>query len=117
MPTGTITLTLPYPPSLNRMYRSVAGRVLISREGRAYKKLIGDLCLMKRVRPMDGDVSLTLTAYRPRRSGDLDNTQKALLDALQGHVYHNDGQIVEIHARREDDKANPRVEVEITQID
>ena len=28
---------LPWPPSLNRYYRSVNGRVLISREGRQYR--------------------------------------------------------------------------------
>jgi Holliday junction resolvase RusA-like endonuclease len=38
------------------------------------------------------------------------------LDNLQGIAYVNDRQIVEIHARRFDDKANPRVEVIIEEV-
>ena len=58
---------------------------------------------------MDGPVALNLTVFRPRKSGDLDNYLKIMLDALQGFLYDNDSQIVEIHAYRQDDKDNPRV--------
>jgi Holliday junction resolvase RusA-like endonuclease len=65
---------------------------------------------------MDGDLSLTMIVYRPAKRGDLDNYTKILADSLQGVLYENDSQIVRILAERHDDKRNPRVEVEISQV-
>ena len=56
---------------------------------------------------------MDLRGLRPQRSGDLDNRLKCLLDSLNGIAWSDDGQIVEIHAYRHDDKKNPRVEIEI----
>lgn len=44
------------------------------------------------------------------------NRIKIMLDALQGHAFHNDSQVSMLHAVRLDDKTNPRVEVEISQL-
>lgn len=52
--------------------------------------------------------------YRPAKRGDLDNRIKILLDALEGIAFENDSQIIEIHARRFDDKLNPRVSIVVT---
>lgn len=62
---------------------------------------------------MGTDVVVYADWYRARRSGDLDNRMKVLWDALQGVAYDNDSQIVEIHARRYDDKRNPGVYVTV----
>ncbi len=59
------------------------------------------------------EVAVTLRVFRPQRSGDLDNRLKCLFDALQGVVYANDSQVVEIHAYRFEDKKRPRVEAEV----
>jgi crossover junction endodeoxyribonuclease RusA len=107
-------ITLPYPPTNNHFYAVVRGRKIISAEGRAYKLAVGMVCLSKRIKPIDGDVTVTFRAFRPRKTGDLDNLFKGLFDALKGHVWHDDKQIVEIHAHRADDKDNPRVEVDVT---
>ncbi len=109
-------ITLPYPPSLNRMYRSVKGRVLLSKDGRQYKSNIEQICTVKRIKPFSGEVSVKVDLFRPEKRGDLDNSLKALLDSIQGFAYHNDAQIVHINAFRHDDKADPRVEVEITEV-
>jgi Holliday junction resolvase RusA-like endonuclease len=61
----------------------------------------------------DGQVAVTLRVYRPRKSGDLDGRIKIVLDALQGVAYRDDSQVVALHAYRFDDKARPRVEVEV----
>ncbi len=106
-------LTLPMVPSLNRMYRTVQGRMLISAEGRAYKKTVGQLCLIQRVKPLLGEIALTVTVYRPAKRGDLDNYFKGLMDSLNGIAWMDDSQIVEIHAFRKDDKHDPRIEIEI----
>jgi crossover junction endodeoxyribonuclease RusA len=105
-------LVLPYPPSANRFYRNVRGRMVMSAEGRAYKKRVAEMG--GGVELEEGDVCLWLDFYRPRKSGDLDNRLKVVLDALQGIAYANDRQVVEIHARRYEDKDNPRVEITIT---
>lgn len=67
----------------------------------------------RRTDPLAGELKVTLDFYRPARRGDLDNRIKVTLDALQGIAFKNDSQIVEIHARRFDDKANPRMVVSL----
>lgn len=107
-------ITLDIPPSANRYWRHGQGRIYRSEEANDYRQYVGLLCLTAGMQPIEGDVSMRLTFYRPARRMDLDNMLKQLFDALQGHAYHNDGQVAEIHARRCEDKANPRVELEIT---
>lgn len=109
-------LTLPYPPTANLYWRVFRGRPVKSTKARHYQNAVRLRWLTARPRgavamaPM-GPVSVTVDAYRPRALGDLDNTLKVLLDALKGIAYVDDAQVVELHARRHDDKANPRVEV------
>lgn len=106
-------LTLPYPPSVNAYWRQWQGRTLLSSEGRAYKTRAALAAKSQGARPLSGPVAVSLEVYRPRRIGDLDNVLKAVLDALRGVAYHDDRQVVAISAVRADDKANPRVEVEV----
>ncbi len=106
-------IVLPYPPSLNKMYRTVNGRMLISAVGREYKNEVYAFCLVHRIKPISGDLAISLDCYRPAKRGDLDNLFKGLFDALNGCAWHDDSQVIEINARRFDDAKNPRVEVEI----
>lgn len=108
-------LTLPLPPSANDYWRIFKNRILVSTLARKYKanvrfRLLQDGALPK---PLEGPVVVSLTVYRRRRIGDLDNFQKCLFDSLRGIAFEDDSQVVEIHARREDDPANPRVEVRV----
>lgn len=114
-----IHLTLPYPPSKNRLHRRVGNLTLLSREAREYQR---DVALALRAQlvepqrgPLLGPVALTLRFYRPRKSGDVDGRLPWLIDCLQGYAYTNDKQIVEIHAYRLEDRLNPRVEVSVTE--
>lgn len=108
-------LILPYPPSANTYWRSIGrGRVILSREARAYKRTVA--LIHSKVKPLQGYLKLTMSVYRPLKRGDLSNRIKVLEDALNGIAYVDDDQIVEIHALRLDDKENPRVEVEVTEI-
>jgi len=101
-----ISATLPVPPSANDYWR-YTGRVFTSDKAAAYKSVVGMLGPNR----LTGPVAVNMTVYRARKSGDLDNFMKVMFDALQGVLYENDSQIVEIHAWREDDKENPRVEL------
>ncbi|OQB79049.1 MAG: Crossover junction endodeoxyribonuclease RusA [Planctomycetes bacterium ADurb.Bin126] len=90
-----ITLELPYPPSVNRYYRHVGFRTLISREGRAYRRLVCAILRRAGVRPLEGTLAVGLDLYPPDgRRRDCDNVLKALLDAMQyGGMYGDDSQI------------------------
>jgi crossover junction endodeoxyribonuclease RusA len=84
-----ITLRLPFPPSVNRYWRHpsrgpLAGRHLISQEGRAYRDAVRLAVLHQRaVHGLEGQLRLTVHAHPPDlRRRDLDNLLKALLDAM-----------------------------------
>lgn len=113
------TLVLPYPPSANRLWTFTARGARLTEAAKAYKTECGLVARTQATADMPflGAVRLTMRFYRPRKAGDLDNMQKGLLDALNGICWHDDRQIVELHAYRHDDKRNPRVEVEITEVD
>ena len=91
-----IELELPFPPSVNHYYRRVGFRTLISREGRRFREKVCGLLARAGVGPMTGPLVLEIEYYPPdQRPRDLDNLQKALLDALQhGGLYKDDNQIV-----------------------
>lgn len=110
-----MTLTFPYPPSVNRYWRTIVkGKrafPILSAEAREYKARMATYAAG--LQPSQEPVSLTIRLYRPRKAGDIDGPLKPLLDALQGLLYVNDSQIVELHVTRHDDKERPRVEVEV----
>lgn len=112
----TEPLVLPYPPSLNRLYRTVRGRPILSREAREYRASVQAQLAGMGFKAISGPVALSVALYRPRRAGDADNALKALLDALNGLLWVDDSQIVEIHLWRRDDKARPRVEVLVEEV-
>jgi crossover junction endodeoxyribonuclease RusA len=109
-----VTVTLPYPPSANRYWRTTRdGRTYVSAEAKQYKK---DVAKVAGRANLTGELRLTMFVYRPRKTGDLSNRIKVLEDALQGVLFNDDKQISEIYAVRLDDKQNPRVEVTVEEI-
>lgn len=108
-------ITLPYPPSANRYYRNVGRRTLISREGRAYRDKVRAILPTGLTTPFAGPLAVYVDVFPPdRRRRDLDNTQKALLDALQyGGVYQDDSQIARLHIERRDVVKDGKVLVRI----
>jgi crossover junction endodeoxyribonuclease RusA len=97
-----ISLDLPWPPSLNHYYRRVGARTLISRTGRQYRTAMIALLHRQFTQPLLGRLQVTICAHPPdRRRRDLDNIQKALLDALQhAGVYADDCQIDSLTVHR-----------------
>ena len=93
-----LDLELPYPPSVNHYFRMVGRRVLISREGRAFRQRICSTLAALGVRPLAGPLAVEVEVYPPdHRRRDVDNTLKSLLDALQhGGAYLDDSQIVRL---------------------
>lgn len=106
-------LILPYPPSANIYWRHNRGRTHRSREADAYIEHVGWICVENALQPATGKVCLSFDFYRPIKRGDIDNLLKVTIDALRGHAYVDDKQVVELHAMLHDDKDNPRAEVTI----
>lgn len=110
-------LTLPVPPSVNRYFRIWRNVAVKSAEARAYQARVQVLARAQGVRhPFRGPVAVTMHWYRGRKSGDLDNRLKCAQDSLNAIAWADDRQVVELHAYRHEDKANPRLEVEIHEV-
>lgn len=93
-----VELELPYPPSVNHYWRRVGARTLISRGGRAFRATVCSLLAAHGMRPLAGRLDVEVLVHPPdRRRRDIDNVQKALLDAMQhGGAYLDDSQIVRL---------------------
>jgi crossover junction endodeoxyribonuclease RusA len=97
-----LDVDLPYPPSVNHYWRRVGARTLISRGGRAFRTEVCSILAAHGIRPLDGPLVVKVAVYPPdRRRRDIDNLQKALLDALgHGGAYHDDSQIARLTIER-----------------
>jgi Holliday junction resolvase RusA-like endonuclease len=96
--TVSLSLELPYPPSVNTYWRRVGHRVLLSRQGRDFRGRVLALLAPLHLEPLRGALAVEMDAYPPdRRVRDLDNLPKGVLDALaHGGVYADDSQVVRL---------------------
>lgn len=101
----TDTITLDFPPSANKYWRRGKHGIYVSQEASQYKQLVGWKCREVGTQPITGKVKITVHAYMPQLNRDLSNTAKVLEDALQGHLYIDDLQIVEQHYYRHEAKS------------
>lgn len=131
-PAGTLTFTLPYPPSLNSIWRSILVRftpknpkaipyrvkVLLSEEGRNYRRAVLS-CVQNLGQPRTppgARLQLELIVSPPDlRKRDLSNIPKALEDALtHAKVWADDSLIDVLIVRRAPVFPGGRVVVQIT---
>lgn len=110
-----IALTLPLPPSANRMWRKAGRKIYRHPDYNQFCDDVGKLCMTQRVTPIAGNVTATMRFYFSRVNGDLDNRIKPLLDSLKVHAYEDDKQVMAFCCERHMDKKNPRVEIELTE--
>lgn len=111
-----IVMQLPWPPSVNKMWRNVKGRAILSRAGREYRQFVESQAWEqdRRAWPLKGRLRVSVTAFPPdRRKRDLDNILKSLLDAL-GHIgaYGDDSQIDRLLVQRAELGGFVQVEIE-----
>lgn len=98
-----VVLELPEPPSANRWWRRHGSVMHLSREAKQYKADVATRGQLAAPAFSEGPVSVVIVWRRDRKAGDLDKRLGVLLDALQGVVYANDSQVVQIWARRCDE--------------
>jgi crossover junction endodeoxyribonuclease RusA len=113
-----IEFRLPYPPSVNHYWRRVGTRTLISRGGRAFRTEVCAILAARRVQPLTGTLVMEIVVHPPdRRRRDIDNVQKALLDALQhGGAYADDSQIVRLTIEKGEPKEGGQTVVRIDEV-
>jgi len=111
-------LTIPFPPSVNRLWRQFRGRTILSKIGRDYRLAVAvaldDHGFHEIPSPIE--VEVKLWAYVPDgRRRDLDNMLKASLDALTAcGIWEDDSQIKKLSIEHCGiDRANPRLVVEV----
>ena len=109
---------LPYPPSVNHYWRRVGARTLISRGGRAFRSAVCTILAAATFKPLVGPLEVDVTVFPPdRRRRDIDNVQKALLDALEhGGAYEDDSQIVRLSIEKGDPVEGGKTIVRIQEV-
>lgn len=111
------------PPSANRIWRNGRGRNYLSKEYEAYKLAVKLACAKmghlkgKAVPFQKGTaIKVTLAWHRATRAGDLDNRAKACLDCLNGVLWSDDSQVVELHLYRYESPKKGRVDLTIEEM-
>jgi crossover junction endodeoxyribonuclease RusA len=95
--TNDVTLQLPYPPSVNRIWRNARGIIYKTDAARDYRYFVVSEANRVSLPLLTGAVALTVHLFPPQSNCDIDNALKVLSDALQGIAYHDDKQVVELH--------------------
>ena len=85
-------INLPWPPSINRYWRSNRGRVHISKEGRDYRQAALWQAKQEKWGKFKGEVRVHINMFPPdKRRRDPDNVLKCLFDVLEhAGVVEND---------------------------
>jgi Holliday junction resolvase RusA-like endonuclease len=100
-----VILALPFPPSLNRIWRSRkdSGRPYLDDRYKTWKRVVDNIVMATRPRPrLSGPFLASITLSRAQRNPttDLDNRIKVILDALQRcGIIENDKYAEEITVR------------------
>ena len=82
----TSSISLPFPPSTNRLWRVVRGRAICSKSYRDWIATAGAELMGQRPKKHEGAVSVSIELGPPDgRKRDLDNLAKATLDLLVKH--------------------------------
>lgn len=95
---GSLSLVLPFPPSVNACWRNINGKTLISAKGRAFRANAAAAIyeqLRKRPKAITEHVSVIVKMYPPtKHRRDIDNYLKAPFDALtHAGVWNDDDQV------------------------
>ena len=111
-------MTLPFPPSVNHYWRHARGRTYVSEAGREYRSAV-EARASGRFATLRGRLHVLVKLYPPdARRRDVDNSAKALLDALaHAGVYGDDSQTDKLTLERCEKAPGGAVFVEIAEVE
>lgn len=110
---------LPMAPSINASYFGAigGGRILLTDAAKAFNEESALILNQIDETPFAGLCRATMVMHmRYEHKGDHHNNHKLVLDALQGHAYQNDIQVVDLRMLRGFDHDNPHIEITIEEI-
>lgn len=101
------------PPSTNMLYIAKGKIRFMTGEGKAIKEAYQwEMKSQFKRKPITEDITLVVEFFfKTNTKRDIDNFNKALLDAGTGILWKDDSQIQELILRKFIDKDNPRVEL------
>jgi len=109
--------TVPFPPSVNSMWRCFRNRAILSKRGREYRKAALEALSLQDLgdSPITGRLSVRMDLYAPtHRKHDADNFTKGVFDALtHAQLWEDDEQVDVMHVYKHGKDINPRVEISI----
>lgn len=110
-----IRLTLPWPPSTNRVWRRSGQRIHLSAAAKEFRRQVAHVVAQEAPGiAFDGELAVRIDAYPPSVLCDVDNLQKATLDALaHAKVFGNDRQVRRLTTEMWGVCEEPRVSVTI----
>lgn len=128
----TVTLTLPECESANRLTRYGKGKVYKTAAARDYL-VLAKKAFMEQIKPavraylpMTGEVAVAIGWHRAKKTGDLDNHGKAIIDAIcmpreEGDpsgapIIQNDKLIVELHMYRYESPGDGYMTIEVSEV-
>lgn len=100
-----LIITLPFPLSANRIWRSFArGKRVATIKTKEYRDWLDDArpiaeaaMIVQGAEVLTGPLAVTLSVRQPdRRKRDIDNMNKSVLDCLEGIAFENDNQIEDL---------------------
>lgn len=116
----TLRLTLPIPPSVNKLYYNTRGGKTLTANAKRFSrdaKALLNLYIEEQKWIMPSKQTwlyMDMVFYFPdRRRRDAHNCLKLLLDVLTGYVYEDDYTALPRIQSVEYDKHNPRVEIKV----
>lgn len=113
-----IKLELPYPPTVNHYYgQKPRGGRYIKPEGKAFRiEVLAVAMQNKACNYVTEEIEVDIEVYPPdKRKRDLDNINKALLDALESAgVFKDDSQIVKLISTKHKNVTGGKVIVRIS---
>ena len=114
----TAKFTMPYPPTVNTYWARSKYGVILTKKGRDYRETAIQVIEAQKVETFIHPVHISINLYPPdNRKRDLDNTLKAMFDAIQhAGVVIDDNQFKQLFAAMWEKDGQPRADIEIEEL-